>query len=91
MMIPTENGIFNYQVFKGFTNHIYCFAIDEKQLPPVRNVPMLQSSFFSSIFLPIRKSGVKLSHILLPLKNPQNYEFVFFQLFGHKMHQEQST
>lgn len=65
-MIPTENSIFNYKVFKGFTNHIYCFTIDEKQLPLVRNVPMLQYSFFFSIFLPIRKSRVKLSHILLP-------------------------
>lgn len=77
-MIPTENGIFNYKVFKGFTRYVYCFAIDEKQLPPVRNVPMLQSSFFSSIILPIRKPGIELSHILLPLK--KIYEVVFFPI-----------
>lgn len=84
MMVPTEND----KVFKSFTNHIYCFAIDEKQLPLVKNVPMLQSSFFFSIFLLIRKSRVKLSCILLSWK--KIYEIDFFQVFGHRMHQDQS-
>lgn len=69
MMIHTENGIFNYKVFKGFTNCMYSFAIEEKQLLPLRNVPMFQSSFLFSIILPIRKSEVKMSHSLVMKKN----------------------
>lgn len=76
-MTPTENGIFNYKVFKGFTRYVYCFAIDEKQLPPVSNVPMLQS-FFSSIILPIRKPGIELSHILLPWKKSMKLVFSYY-------------
>lgn len=67
---------------------MYYFAIDGKLLLPLKNVPMFQSSFLFSIILPTRKSGVKFSRSPVMKKI---YEIEFFQLFGHKVHQEQST